>query len=212
MPIVTEHELEEFNQKSNTLSKILDEHEDLKEDHEELEQSYEKVIQVRNIFIGISILLGLLLIAALLLKLLKPSLFVNEKSLQKDGYTLVENEEYSKLVDYKNQVADLEDQGRLETTSENGTSNSNSQSSIGDTKVFAVQIGAFTQQDIGLYSDSFTQFNEFKEEGFYKYSLGAFETLEEAQSFRKKVISLGFKDAFVASYQNGERLNIEYPY
>ena len=53
------------------------------------------------------------------------------------------------------------------------------------------------------------QFREFEEGGFYKYSLGAFETLEEAQYFRKNVLNLGFHDAFVASYQNGQRLNIE---
>ena len=103
-----------------------------------------------------------------------------------------------------NEVSSFKEEDNFEETTE--------QESIGSTTVYAVQIGAFLNNNIEIFSDSFTQFKEFQEDGFYKYSLGAFETLEEAQLFREKVINLGFNDAFVASYINGERQAIEEAY
>ena len=47
---------------------------------------------------------------------------------------------------------------------------------------------------------------------FYSYSLGNFETLKEAQNFRKQLVDIGFDDAFVASYKEGKRIQIEDPY
>ena len=35
---------------------------------------------------------------------------------------------------------------------------------------------------------------------------------DEAQLFRKQLVNMGFKDAFVASYQDGKRVKIEDPY
>lgn len=44
---------------------------------------------------------------------------------------------------------------------------------------------------------------------FYAYSVGNFETLEEAQKFRQELVAMGFNDAFVASYRDGKRIAIE---
>ncbi len=204
MPIVSDQELEEFNKKSETLSRIIDEHEDLKEDHEELQESYNALIKRRNLFVTLTIVFGVLLFIGVLLKFLKPNLFVNKSDLQKSGYELVEKEAYEKLQSY---AADKKDAKVAKMQDElNGVG-----SDLSDTLIYAVQIGAFADNDIQLYSESFVQFNQFKEGDFYKYTLGAFETLKEAQDFRKKVIGLGFKDTFVASYQNGKRVKIELP-
>jgi hypothetical protein len=50
-----------------------------------------------------------------------------------------------------------------------------------------------------------------KNNPFYAYSLGNFETLEEARRFREELVNMGFTDAFVASYQDGKRIAIEDP-
>jgi len=83
------------------------------------------------------------------------------------------------------------------------------QDSLSDKIIYAVQVAALENQGIELYSNNLIQFSEIRNDDFYKYSLGAFETLEEAQQFRKELVKLGFDDAFVASYQNGNRLKIE---
>ena len=72
-----------------------------------------------------------------------------------------------------------------------------------------VQIGAFEARDLSLYSDKFVNFKEIKSEGFNKYSLGNFATLQEAKDFRKEIVRLGFSNAFIASYQGDTRIKIE---
>lgn len=81
--------------------------------------------------------------------------------------------------------------------------------SLSDELVYAVQIGAFENKDLSLYSESFVNFKEIKADDFNKYALGNFATLDEAKNFRRELVSLGFKGAFIASYQNGQRIKIE---
>lgn len=47
----------------------------------------------------------------------------------------------------------------------------------------------------------------YKENDDYKYTIGHFEDFEKAQQQRKKMIDLGYKDAFVLMIQNGKRIN-----
>lgn len=199
MPIITEQELQGFNEKSADLQR-------LSTDHEYLQESYDKTIKQRNIFLVLAILFLIAIGIIFLLKSLKPELFINGYKLESRGLTLIETKDYQTLKDIE--AASLVEE-TPEITEEYAEEE---QQSIGDLTIYAVQIGAFKNNDIELYSDSFTQFKEFEEAGFYKYSLGAFETLEEAQDLRKKVIGLGFSDAFVASYVNGERQAIEEAY
>ncbi len=79
-------------------------------------------------------------------------------------------------------------------------------------RIYAVQVTAFTENNIPLISNSLANSRFVKENPFYSYSLGNFETLEEAQKFRYELVKMGFKDAFVASYKNGKRIEIEEPY
>jgi len=78
-------------------------------------------------------------------------------------------------------------------------------------KVYSVQIKSFVDNNITLASEALTNTLFVKTNPFYAYSLGTFETLEEAQKFRKQLVNIGFQDAFVASYQDGQRLKIESP-
>ena len=79
-------------------------------------------------------------------------------------------------------------------------------------KIYSVQIQSFVDNNVTLASEALTNTLFVKTNPFYAYSLGNFETLDEAQKFRQELVSMGFKDAFVASYQDGKRIQIEDPY
>ncbi len=79
-------------------------------------------------------------------------------------------------------------------------------------KIYSVQVKSFVDNNVTLASEALTNTLFVKTNPFYAYSLGNFETLDEAQSFRKQLVSMGFKDAFVASYKEGKRIKIEDPY
>ena len=119
--------------------------------------------------------------------------------------------------EYKSRVAVLEKKieeqtqniNELNTALESKANNPKSSGSLNDQVVYAVQIGAFEDKNLSLYSDKFVNFREIKSGGFNKYALGNFETLEEAKRFRREMVKLGFRNAFIASYQNDQRIKIE---
>ena len=76
-------------------------------------------------------------------------------------------------------------------------------------KIYSVQIKSFVDNNVTLTSQSLSNTLFVKTNPFYSYSLGNFETLKEAQKFRKQLVDIGFQDAFVASYKEGKRLKIE---
>ena len=75
--------------------------------------------------------------------------------------------------------------------------------------VYSVQVKSFLENNVTLASEALTNTMFVKTNPFYSYSLGNFETLEEAQLFRKQLVAMGFDDSFVASYKDGKRLKIE---
>ncbi|MGB5819154.1 MAG: SPOR domain-containing protein [Saonia sp.] len=79
-------------------------------------------------------------------------------------------------------------------------------------KVYSVQIKSFVDNNVALSSEALRNTLFVKTNPFYSYSLGNFETLEEARTFRFQLVKMGFDDAFVASYQDGKRIKIEDPY
>ncbi len=105
------------------------------------------------------------------------------------------------LTDYETRIIDFENHSGLLAMDDSD--------SLEDQEVYAVQIGAFEKRDLALYSENFVNFKEIKNDGFNKYALGNFASLEEAKAFRKELVDLGMKDAFIGFYQNGERLHIE---
>lgn len=75
--------------------------------------------------------------------------------------------------------------------------------------IYSVQIKSFVDNNLTLSSQSLNNTLFVKTNPFYSYSIGNFETLKEAQKFRKQLVDMGFEDAFVASYKEGKRLKIE---
>ncbi len=78
--------------------------------------------------------------------------------------------------------------------------------------IYSVQIKSFVDNNLTLTSDALSNTMLVKTNPFYSYSLGNFESLAEARSFRYQLVKMGFADAFVASYQDGKRIKIEEPY
>lgn len=78
--------------------------------------------------------------------------------------------------------------------------------------IYSVQVKSFVDNNVTLASEALTNTMFVKTNPFYSYSLGNFQTLEEAQKFRKELVDIGFDDAFVASYKEGKRIKIEDPY
>lgn len=78
-------------------------------------------------------------------------------------------------------------------------------------KVYSVQVKSLIDSNIPLSPGALTNTHLVKTNPYFAYSIGTFETLEEAQKFRLHLVDIGFNDAFVASYQNGKRLQIERP-
>ncbi|RDY61750.1 SPOR domain-containing protein [Flagellimonas nanhaiensis] len=79
-------------------------------------------------------------------------------------------------------------------------------------KIYSVQVKSFVDNNVTLASEALTNTLFVKTNPFYAYSLGNFETLTEAQTFRQQLVQMGFDDAFVASYKDGKRIKIEDPY
>ncbi len=88
-----------------------------------------------------------------------------------------------------------------------------SRSLINKDTVYSVQIKALSDgaEIASSVSEKFTNTLVYKDTSLYKLSLGIFETLSEAQQFRKTLIGSGAFDKriFVISYKDGERLRIE---
>ena len=79
-------------------------------------------------------------------------------------------------------------------------------------KIYSVQIKSFIDNNIILTSTVLTNTLFVKKNPFYSYSIGNFETLEEARLLRYQLVKMGFDDAFIASYKNGKRIKIEEPH
>lgn len=80
--------------------------------------------------------------------------------------------------------------------------------------VYSVQIQTFTDNKIISISEKYTNTLIYTDTSFYKFSLGIFETLKEAQEFRKILLrsSVIDKNIFVISYADGKRIRIEDPF
>lgn len=79
--------------------------------------------------------------------------------------------------------------------------------------VYSVQINSFNDNSrVKALSEKFINGRVYSDSSFFKLSLGIFETLEEAQEFRKTLMKSGFsKRIFVISYKDGKRVRIENP-
>ena len=45
--------------------------------------------------------------------------------------------------------------------------------------------------------------------GFYKYTVGAYESFNDANAMKKELREKGFENAFVVAFQKNDRINLE---
>ncbi|MDC1162165.1 hypothetical protein OAT18_01855 [Tenacibaculum sp.] len=76
------------------------------------------------------------------------------------------------------------------------------------TEIYSVQIGVFSNKKYPLISTKLLPGTINSSDGYFKYSLGLFTSLNEAKYLKNELIRIGFKDAFIASYINGKRQKI----
>ncbi|TDQ25631.1 SPOR domain-containing protein [Tenacibaculum caenipelagi] len=74
--------------------------------------------------------------------------------------------------------------------------------------IYSVQIGVLSEKQYPLLSSAVIPSTVTVDNGYFKYSLGLFTTLEEARKLKGELVKIGFSDAFVASYIDGERQKI----
>lgn len=73
---------------------------------------------------------------------------------------------------------------------------------------YAVQIGAFESFSFDRYGDRVTNLTFRNEDGVLKLTLGRFKEANAARAFRRDMVEIGMKDAFVAKMKDGQRLEI----
>ncbi len=76
--------------------------------------------------------------------------------------------------------------------------------------IYSVQIGVFSQRKQALLSKNLIPSIVVPTDGFFKYSIGLYTSLSEAKNLKNELVSIGFSDAFVASYVNGKRQKIHH--
>jgi len=193
MPVISESELAELKEKvenaeENQRVNYNNHRRALNE-----EQENTRKFKIASIILGILALLG---IAGTLFLMLKGG----------GGNSIPKKEHLAKVQSLEDKVSALEEEMTNQSLDEELDGD---KGSLTDELTYAVQIGAFEKKDLSMYSDNFVNFKEIKSGDFNKYSVGNFETLKEAQLFRSEMVKLGFKNAFIASYQDGKRIKIE---
>ncbi|MBQ0737074.1 SPOR domain-containing protein [Aquimarina celericrescens] len=197
MPFITDEELQDFKNQIEKAEESKRTSNYMREKAVKDEQENSRKFKIATIILGIVALLGVAG-TVYFMNFSTPSNMISQK-------------------DYKTQVGTLENKvSELEETIQNLSMNQEldndsgeSAGSLDDEVVYAVQIGAFEEKNLSMYSENFVNFKEIKSEGFNKYAIGNFETLSEAKKFRRELVKMGFRNAFIASYQNGERIKIE---
>jgi hypothetical protein len=159
----------------------------------------------RNIFIAVSCLFLCFLLFGGISYFMNTSDFVDKNYLDENGLKLYQTV-YVDSLENEIEALKLEHQDVLNA---NTFYENNKQASLENATIYAVQIGAFEDRMISMTSESLINLKQFKESGFYKYAVGQFDNLAEAQQFRKELLNIGFNDAFIASYENGRRIRIE---
>ena len=142
------------------------------------------------------------LLAGYLLYLKDPSLFIDESRL-KDPDRIVLN---------KGQWLEIQQNldGKAKEVDElKNILNSLDYRGLNQETIYTVQVAALTNENVSLVSNDLVNMAVYKDVEYNKFALGNYTTLEEALKLRDVLISLGFEDAFVASYKNGKRLKIE---
>ncbi|WP_109302706.1 SPOR domain-containing protein [Aquimarina sp. AU474] len=198
MPFITDEELQSFKDQIEKSEESARSAGYLSEKAVKDEKENSRKFKIATIILGIIALLGVAG-TVYFMQFNTPANMISQKK-HKEQVGILEN----KVTELEATLQNLSMNQEID-----GNNSNEDAGSINDQIVYAVQIGAFEEKRLSLYSDSFVNLKEIKSEGFNKYALGNFETLNEAKKFRRELVRMGFRNAFIGSYQNGKRLKIE---
>jgi len=158
------------------------------------EEENNSILRKHRIILGA---FGLLLLILFLWSFVNKSKIPDEKFLEKNSLTLVSLDSINSLKEAAatNTLNDL-----LDEDSESGL--------VGQTIVYSIQIGAFSNFKAKLFSDDLAHMKEYEDGGLNKYAIGNFLTYAEASILKNDLRRLGFKDCFIIAQSYGERVNI----
>ncbi|TAJ10146.1 hypothetical protein DMA11_19435 [Marinilabiliaceae bacterium JC017] len=74
---------------------------------------------------------------------------------------------------------------------------------------YSVQIGAYTGIDLEKYKDNLVLLNQDSFDGINQFTLAHFNDYKQATDFLEIIKQMGFKDAFIMSFIDGKRSNIQ---
>lgn len=75
--------------------------------------------------------------------------------------------------------------------------------------LFCIQIGAYTGIDLEKYKSNLVSIQQDSYEGINQFTLGRFTDYNEAVEFLSIIQQMGFTDAFIMSFKNGRRIQIQ---
>ena len=181
-------EVDKANQTIGKLTNLLKE-----------EEENNSILRKHRIMLGA---FGLLLLLLFLWSFLgKDKKEINEKYLIENNLSLVDSDS----------LAILKDAISVEGVDEFGDGEEGLESTglAGETIVYSVQIGAFSNFKAKLFSDDLAHMKEFTESGLNKYAIGNFITYREASDLKNDLRRLGFKDCFVIAQSYGDPVDIK---
>lgn len=216
MPYIEDEQLTALYKEIETLS---DEKIEIENELTEVENDYKKLKKESKL---ITILLTILVIGTTV-----TALYFFSKTKEKVNIEAIKTEA---VEEYKENLAELqessgydennepetdaeyEDEDNKEILSSKSTDVETINNNAKGKKIYSVQIAALEERKVPLISANLISTSKVNEEDeFYKFSIGLFSTLEEAQVFRRELVKIGFEDVFVASYIDGRRQQIENP-
>lgn len=199
MPYIKDKNLvniyEEVDKANQTIGKLTDL---LKE-----EEGNTSVLKKHRAILGI---FGLLLLLLFIWSFLGKENKVNEKYLLKNNLTLIDTDSLEAITNtavFRDSLnTNFVGGGELDDLEEGEAGMD------GETIIYSVQIGAFTNFKAKLFSDDLAHLKEFNEGGLNKYALGNFITYVEAKTLKEDLRRLGFADCFVIAQSYGQPVNI----
>jgi len=201
MPYIKDKNLvniyEEVDKANQTIGKLTDL---LKE-----EEEHTSILKKHRAVLGI---FGLLLLLLFIWSFLGKDNEVDENYLLKNNLTLISTDSLETIMN-ANSTASLDTLNNKFAINGELPDLEDEMGMDGETIIYSVQIGAFTNFKAKLFSDDLAHLKEFKEGGLNKYALGNFITYVEAKTLKEDLRKLGFGDCFVIAQSYGQPVNIK---
>lgn len=155
-------------------------------------------LERRTKTLSISLFLVSLMVVALAVVYSFPDLFEKEETLVSDEEVLGLKQQIEELNAENQELRKIEEFYLAKRLLENDT-------------VYSVQTGMIPMDSTSFISQGLSNGMFIEARPYMKYSIGLYETYEEANALRRGLVKLGFTDAFIASYKGTTRLQIHRP-